>query len=98
MHIRGRSLFIGITESGKFSWNFLDFRGPSIEFSKSSKPVPVTIIFFETREAQIQTFSNSTIFNDLISDYFQQQNVVPEWELEYPYHFSIKVLKMELTN
>ena len=63
---------------------FLDFRGPSIELPKSSKPVPVTIIFFKTRQAQIQTFSHSMIFSDFISDYFQQQNCVLEWELVYP--------------
>ena len=46
-----------------------------------------------TREAQIQTFSYGTIFNNLICDYFQQQNVMLEWEFEYPWHFSNKSIK-----
>ena len=68
--------------SGKFNGIFLDFCGPSIEFSKSSKPVPATIIFFKTRQAQIQTFPCGMIFNDVVSDYFQKQNGM----LESPYH------------
>ena len=43
-----------------------------------------TIIFFKTHQAQIQTFSHSVIFSDFISDYFQQQNCVLEWELVHP--------------
>ena len=83
MKNKGPFIIYRDNRAGKIQLEFLDFRGPSIEFSKSSKSVPVTIIFFKTREAQID-FSYSTISIDLISDYFQQQNVVLEWELEYP--------------
>ena len=81
-----RGLFIIYRDNrvGKIQLEFSGFSWPAHRIFKSSKPVPVTIIFFKTREAQIQTFSYGTIFNDLISDYFQQQNVVLKWELEYP--------------
>ena len=95
---RDRLLFIGITGSGKFNWNFSRFSWPVHKTFKKFKARISYHNFFKTHHSQIQTFSHSMIFSDFISDHFQQQNCVLEWSWYIPNISEIKVLKMELIN